>query len=199
MLKITNLSLRYKDSEPLFDNANLEIDSGLWLVAGPNGSGKTTLLELLSTGKNDLLARCEIGDGLHITKPLKVMHFNQDVVIPNVFEKDLAELIFELNDVVVEGFEPIYANKTLNAYSTGEKKLAVIKILSFLEPELLLFDEYIENFDDDNLDRIFAILNAMADSGATILVASNEKDVKRRFANAIVIKNGKLAPRVERE
>ena len=61
MLKINNLSLRYKNQEWIFSGANLEIAAGVWLLEGDNGSGKSTLLQYIYQGGIDKYKQFELG------------------------------------------------------------------------------------------------------------------------------------------
>lgn len=192
MLKITDLSLGYEKENMLLLETNLSLDSGLWLLEGANGCGKSTLLQLLAYGINEKDVSWTVNPEVILERPEKIIYLDSNTTIPNVIESDCAEFIFKLNDVEVKDYIPIHNNRKLNSYSTGELKAAVLHIISYLNPELLLLDEYIGNFDDNNLETIFGYLTEMTNRGTLIIAASNENDIKRRFANTCKIKNKKI-------
>ena len=49
MIKIEDVSFRYKNSENVLENINLEINEGEFIsIVGKNGTGKSTILNLLA-------------------------------------------------------------------------------------------------------------------------------------------------------
>jgi lipopolysaccharide transport system ATP-binding protein len=186
------MTFNYKDKETVFENASLDIDSGIWLLDGVNGAGKTTFLKLLID-----LKLGELSEETTISVNGTAIFLDKDTTLPlNLEESDIAEYIFYINDVVKkEKYIPIYNNKKLSQYSTGELKLATFRILSELKIDLLLIDEYIANIDDDNLEEVMNILEKISSNGALIIVSSNEADIKRRFSKVISILDKKLEVR----
>lgn len=192
MLRINNLSLSYENGDLLFSEADFQISSGLWLLEGFNGCGKSTLLHAIMSDPEQRGNHWRIDDDSVIEKPSKTILIDAHTTIPNVKEKDCAEFIFKMNGLTVSDYTPIYNNRKLNTYSTGEKKAAIFHIISYLEPELVLIDEFISNLDDDNLTAVFDQLQNMVDRGTIVLVASNENDIKDRFVNRCQIRNQKI-------
>lgn len=189
MLKICDLSLHYQGEVLLFSNANIILDSGLWLLEGCNGCGKSTFLKLITHGINMKHNTWEISPNTVIEAPYKKIYLDMNMTIPNVQEHHFAKFVFKLNEVNVHDYIPLYKNRKLGSYSTGEQKAAMLHTISYLNPELLLLDEYVSNFDDDNLDMIFSLFHAMSNRGTIIIVASNENDIKRRFLKKCKIEN----------
>ena len=49
IIELDNVSFKYFNSEPIFENLNLSIPNNTHtILTGPNGSGKSTLLGLIS-------------------------------------------------------------------------------------------------------------------------------------------------------
>lgn len=200
MIKIENLTFGYPQADatiPLAETlvinaAELCIGSGLWLLDGKNGSGKTTLMNILAATAESRV-KMGINNDTIINCSSNLIHVKNDLTLPNKREKDCAEYIFWLNDIKPdEPYIPLYKNATLAAYSLGEKKTAALHMLSYLRPDVLLIDEYINNLDVDNLEQVFIWLKQTASDGSIVIVASNEEDIKRRFYNRIEIRDKKL-------
>jgi NitT/TauT family transport system ATP-binding protein len=69
MIEIQNLTFRYNNQTPIFENFSLDIGRGeAWAVIGPSGCGKTTLLYLLAGLRPAGGGRIRI-DGRPLTRP----------------------------------------------------------------------------------------------------------------------------------
>jgi ABC-type multidrug transport system ATPase subunit len=192
MIEIRDLSFAYGFEELVFDNAELSLASGLWLLSGKNGAGKSTFFDILTS---DAEKRLQIGvsPASLVRCSEKIMCIKGDITFPNTKERDCAEYIFWLNDIAEnEPYVPLHANRTLGTYSKGERKTATFHMLSYLSPEVLLVDEYLNNLDQDNLDRVFHWLEKMVSNGTIVIVASNEEDIKSRFKLRIEIVDKKF-------
>lgn len=194
MLVISNFTFHYQDGEPLFDHAELQLDSGLWLLSGHNGSGKSTLLKLIEASPEAREKMGVLDESSIIVRSSELLFMNKEMGVPNhLKEIDFASYILKINDVrLSEPYKPLYDNKALGLYSTGEQKRVLFHILSYLKPGLLLIDEFISNLDEENLTTVIEQLEGMAEKGTIILVASNEEDIKKRFTHWVQIKNRKL-------
>lgn len=195
MINISNLKFRYKeDSNLVFEDVNIQISSGLWLIDGKNGSGKSTLLDLIKLDDNERMKKGIINEDSIIRRSSNLVFLDDNILIPNrLNEYEFARYIFKINDINMNfDYRPLYTNKPLVSYSTGEKKKVILKILFNLKPDIILLDEYISNLDKDNLDYVINQLSEISKNGTIILVASNEEDIKQRFSNTILIKNKKI-------
>lgn len=192
MIEIQDLTFGYGLEELVFEDAELSLVPGLWLLAGKNGAGKSSLFEIL-TSDADKRIQMGVSPAAVIRCGKNVICIKGDIVFPNTQERDCAEYIFWLNNIAADqSYEPLYANRTLGTYSTGERKAATFHILSYLEPEVLLIDEYLSNLDEANLGQVFHWLDKMASNGTVVVVASNEEDIRSRFKLRIDIVDKKL-------
>jgi energy-coupling factor transporter ATP-binding protein EcfA2 len=192
LIKIKNLTYNYKnESKNIFENAELTIAKGMWLLQGDNGVGKSTLLKILN---NTYSYEGEISDTAVVEVKGSMIFLDDKTSLPlNLHELDIAKYIFKINDILLDAeYVPLYTNKALVMYSVGERKMATLKILSYLKIDILIIDEYITNIDETNMVEVFNILKNLDHSGTIIIISSNEVDIKSRFPNRIVIKNEKL-------
>lgn len=192
MIRVENLIFRYKNNQDeVFNSGNLNIANGIWVLEGRNGSGKTTLLKILNDNYTDL---GDIGEDTIINIKGKSVFLDDKIDLPyNLKEKDLANYIFKINEVKNNGeYVPIHSNKTLGMYSVGERKLAVLRIISELKFDILLIDEYLTNIDEINLIEVYKILNKLKDKGTLIIISSNDEIIKNKFNNKIIISNNSI-------
>ena len=200
MIKVSNLTFRYSDDDKLiFDQASLTLESGLWLLEGENGSGKTTLLKLLASKPENRKKLGSIADESVIDVSGEVVLLDNQLVIPGqLSEINFVNYLLSINDVTLkQPYQPRYEKKPLYGYSTGEQKMVIFQLLSYLKPDVLLLDEYISNLDEEHIPEAIAYLESMANKGCLILCSSNELDIRGRFSNKIKIVDRKLEKNVE--
>lgn len=192
MLKINNLTFNYKNEEnKIFENAEIELEKGIWLLEGDNGSGKSTFFKVLTGAYGDI---GEISEDTCVDIKGNVIFLDNETSLPpNLNELDIAKYIFYINDISLEKeYVPIYNNRNLGSYSTGERKIAALRILSHLSVDILLIDEYITNIDENNVTEAMEILREISSKGTLIIISSNEVDIKNRFQNKILVRDKKL-------
>lgn len=192
MINIKNLSFKYNNSEVnVLENVNFVVNSGIWLLEGENGSGKSTFLKIINDTYKDLGTLSEESELLVEGK--KILLDNTTTLPLRLKEKDIAKYLLKINDInIIDEYIPIYYDRDLITYSTGELKLAILNILSYLKVDLLLMDEYISNIHEKNIGKVMDMLQKIADKGTIIILSSNEVDIKNRFKNKIKIQNKAL-------
>ena len=200
MIKVSNLTFQYSgDDRLIFDQASLTLEAGLWLLEGENGSGKTTLLKLLASNAENRKKLGSIADESVIDVSGEVVLLDNQLVIPGqLSEINFVNYLLSINDVTLkQPYQPRYEKKPLYGYSTGEQKMVIFQLLSYLKPDVLLLDEYISNLDEEHIPETIAYLESMANKGCLILCSSNELDIRGRFSNKVKIVDRKLEKNVE--
>lgn len=132
MIKINRLTFHYKDQiDTVFEEAELEIFQGIWLLEGENGSGKSTFFKLL---REPAYKSGKITDQTIIKVEGNIVFLDHQSSLPlKLKETDIAQYIFIINHIINKEYNPIYKNKRLASYSIGERKLATLRILSHLQ------------------------------------------------------------------
>ncbi|CAN5467914.1 MAG: ABC transporter ATP-binding protein [Actinomycetota bacterium] len=199
-----NISRRYKSSGRGVSEVSLTAEPGEIVgLVGPNGSGKSTLLRVLSTsikpdsgsfrvcGFDGLAEKRKVRArlGLMMDRPTHYAdltgHANAYLfarsygVNEKKTENILAEL-FEYFDLAE------YKDERVKTYSYGMgKKLALIEALAHA-PRLLLLDEPSLGLDYTSQLAYQRKVRGMADSGASVLLASNQVDEVEAMCDRVI-------------
>lgn len=211
MLKITNLSKRYKSDKKAVDGLNLEVNGGdIFGFIGHNGAGKTTTIRavvgILDFEEGDIFI-----DGISIKEnPVackQKMAYIPDN--PDLYEhlSGIAYLNF-IGDIYqiekAQRRERIekYANAfeltanlgdSISSYSHGMKqKLAIISALLH-KPKLLVLDEPFVGLDPKAAYTLKQIMSELCQEGSAIFFSTHVLEVAEKLCNKIaIIKGGKL-------
>lgn len=183
-LIINNLSCKYNDVV-VFENFNLNIDSGIYFINGQNGSGKTTLFNVLyklnesysgvikinnkdiSSIANDEYRNCYITYLKQNDLSLDSFKVKNILDFLNIKADDtFYSLISELN---IKNFS---LSKALNKYSPGQKqKLKIIFSLLKNSP-IIILDEPCNNLDK----KINDILKLVDLSNKIVLISDHNNE-----------------------
>lgn len=192
----------------VLDNIDLKLEKGkIYGFIGPNGSGKTMLLRaicgLIIPTKGKVVL-----DGKIITKDIDFPE-SCGVIIetPGFWEdltglqclKNIASIKSKINEeticnwMIKLGLDP-KDKRQFRKYSLGMKqKLALVQAL-MESPELIVLDEPTNSLDEESINSIRKILKELKEKGATILIAShNKEDVELLSDNIFKMDSGKIS------
>ena len=198
LIKFEDVNVGWGDHHVLV-NLNWEVKPGVhWLLRGPNGSGKTTILELI-TGDNMQVFREKVslfgkrrGSGetiWDIKKQLGIVSYRLHVEYRMVGGT-------ELQDVIISGFHDsigLYEqatdfetaaahewlklagfqgreHQTFSSLSYGEQRAVLIIRAAVKTPRVLILDEPCHGLDENYRQKIFDLLETIADTGTTTLL-----------------------------
>jgi ABC-type polar amino acid transport system ATPase subunit len=219
-ITIKNLQKTYGEHVVL-DGIDLEIQKGqIYALLGASGSGKSTLLKCLNlletptagtlnihglkfdfaaaeniTPKDILTLRKKVGMVFqnfnlwpHLTveenlmlAPMQVLKQNKDVA-----QKHAEKL---LKKVGLSEKATTYPHKL----SGGQQQRVAIARALMMKPDVLLFDEPTSALDPENVKEVLKVMQALAEEGTTMLVASHEIGFAKNVAtHALFLENGKI-------
>jgi len=203
VLEINNLSKNYGQIQAL-DGFTLRIERGSTFgILGPNVSGKTTLLSILleivkaNSGtfqwhltKTDEDPKKEIGALLETPNFYPYLNAVDNLMIIAKIKEKGTEDIDHLIDMVGLGKRK---RTPFKAYSLGMKQRLAIAAAMVGDPEVLIFDEPGNGLDPEGIAEIRQLIQQIASTGRTIIMASHILDeVEKICSHVAIIREGKL-------
>ena len=190
-------------------------------IMGPSGSGKSTLLHLigcldrpsagsyrfegreisaLAEGELDLLRQRRFGfvfQAFHLVARLSA---RQNVELPLVFAGVESGARRRRAEEVLEAVGLAHrARHRPSELSGGERQRIAIARALALSPSVLLADEPTGNLDRRSGDAVLDLLGELHAGGLTVLVVTHDPRVARRAERVLMMEDGRIARRVERD
>ena len=204
----------YGANKALVD-VTLDISKNEFLfISGPSGAGKTTLLKLLYLGETVSEGQVLI-EGMNLSRishqriPFLRRKFGiifQDyklIATKSVFEN--VALVLEamgnkrrfIEKKVKSVLRTVGMENNLHSLppslSGGEQQRVAVARAVVGDPKIILADEPTGNLDEDSADIIFELLKRFHSRGATIVIATHDKELIRKTGGrAIHLKQGRL-------
>lgn len=210
MISVSDLSFKYSNEQPLFDNFNLQVKRGdLFGLVGPNGAGKSTLISLIC-GLNKPGSGSITIDGMDFKKQRKAILQNFAVVpqdyafYPKLSARENLNFFAQLYpgikkpskriEQVIEltGLEG-FAHRQAATYSGGMKRRLNLAIGLLNQPDLLILDEPTVGIDPQSRHFILESILEINRQGTTILYTSHYmEEVERLCEQVAVIDHGRI-------
>ena len=174
----------------VLDNINLELDRGeIYGFIGSNGSGKTMLFRAicglikLTEGEIEVLSK-KIRKDISFPESLGVIiesigFWDEYTGFENLYLLSRIKKIIGKKEIMETltrvGLNP-KDKRTYKKYSLGMKQRLGIAEAIMEKPELLVLDEPTNALDDEGVETVRNILFEEKERGATILIASHNKE-----------------------
>lgn len=219
MIKIQNLSYKYKNSEKnILNNINMEIKDGeIVAIVGENGTGKSTLGKIIAGILKAKQGTITI-DEVDITKKenKKVVMENVGIVFQNpenqiIFSNIYDELSFSLKnlnkekinekiDTVLKKVEMSdFVNKDLYELSLGQKQRIVIAEILAKEPKYIVFDEPTTMIDSSGKEKIHNIVKKLKEDGYTIIYITNYSEEILLADRVLILEQGSICEEIKKQ
>ena len=186
LVKLKNISFRYTSSgSDILSDLSATFDKGCsYAILGCNASGKSTLLKLL-TGN----IKAQLGQINPRLSHIKTAYMPQDT--DNMFIADTVEKELLLVGLRPENYPEYikhidYAKSPFDL-SGGEKQLVGLAKVTALSPQLLLLDEPTKGTDNISRRKMTVAINALKESGTTIIMACHDMDFAAECADKCAI------------
>lgn len=218
MIKICNLSFKYKNSNNILNNINLEIQEGETIaIVGENGSGKSTLAKLIS-GILKVKQGNIVIDDLDLSK--KEEHKEAVKKIGIVFQNPENQIIFnniydelsfslkhlskeEKDERIGSSLKKVnmfdYINKDLYELSLGQKQRIAIAEMIARKPKYIVFDEPTTMIDSNGKEQIYNIMKNLKKEGYTIIYTTNLAEEILLADRILILKNGQIINEIKKE
>jgi urea transport system ATP-binding protein len=215
ILQVEQVTVSF-DGFTVLDGLTFGVDYGeLRFLIGPNGAGKTTLLDII-TGKTrpasgrvlfdghdvrgageHTLVRRGIGRKFQTPAIFASLSVAQNIEVALGFREATPRLLRRLplaaRERLVQTLETVglvdKADQAAGALSHGEKQWLEIAMLLVQEPKLLLLDEPVAGMTRRERDRTGALLQAIGQQRA-ILVVEHDMEFVRQFARTVTVLHG---------
>lgn len=208
MIKLKNVTKKYKNDHYALKNINLEINSGEFVfVVGSSGAGKSTLMKLLYSEEKPTSGIVSIG-GINIAniKNNKIPNFRRCMGIvfqdykllqnQSVFDnvayviRTLGISSKEINARVQGALKIVGLFEKMNAtpaeLSGGEQQRVGIARAIVNGPPLLIADEPTGNLDPQNSMEIMQILDQINQRGITVIVSTHDNNLVDYFRKRVI-------------
>ena len=182
MIKANNLSKSFNGNR-IFSGININLEKSKVLgVVGNNGSGKTTLLKIVAgiinsdTGEINLNENIKLDFLGHESMLYQNFSISENIdFFSNIYGFRISsESQNEIEKAL--GLKNI-SGKKIFELSYGQRKKASMLRSLMSDPELLILDEPFSNLDSDSTDSFISILKTLKESGKSIIISSNRKDI----------------------
>ena len=218
MINIRDLSFKYKNSNNILNNINIEIQEGETVaIVGENGSGKSTLAKLMSGILKTKQGKIII-DNLDLTKreDYKEAIKKVGIVFQNpenqiIFNNIYDELSFALKHLtkeetkerIIKSLKKVkmydYIDKDLYELSLGQKqRIAIAEILA-KEPKYIIFDEPTTMIDSLGKEQIYDIIKTLKKEGYTIIYTTNLVEEILLADRILILRNGQIVNEIKKE
>lgn len=202
ILSLKNLDKKYGQVHAV-NNLSFDIEKGnVYGILGPNGSGKSTTLGIILNVINKTSGDFSWFNGkLSTHEALKKV--GAIIERPNFYPYMTAfqnlKLICTIKRISAEKIDEklktvnLYERKNskFETFSLGMKQRLAIASALLNNPEILILDEPTNGLDPQGIHEIRQIINEIASTGTTILLASHLLDeVEKVCSHVIVIRNG---------
>ena len=167
----------------IFSGININLEKSKVLgVVGNNGSGKTTLLKIVAgiinsdTGEINLNENIKLDFLGHENMLYQNFSISENI---DFFSNISGFRISSESQNEIEkalGLKNI-SGKKISELSYGQRKKASMLRSLMSDPELLIIDEPFSNLDSDSTDSFISILKTLKESGKSIIISSNRKDI----------------------
>ncbi len=216
-LKVRNISKAFPNVQAL-DDVSLDIRPGEILAfMGENGAGKSTLLKIINGDYQPDAGTISIDDKpLSFSNPKQAHQagirviYQEPEIVPGV---DVAENIWvgelpkrlgfidrrQLNDKAKRRLAEYGFEKVLPTHLMGEElssaQRQLVEIMRALKSgvRVLALDEPTSSLTDDEVERLFALVNRLRDEGVAIIYVSHRiNEIKRLCDRIAILRDGRL-------
>ncbi len=206
IIALDDVDMRYSDGTAALRGVTLSIEAGgFCFVTGPSGAGKSTLLRLIYAAEQATAGTVRVaGHDLARLKPRSVPFLRRNIGVVFQDFKLLPSRTAAANVAIgleVLGLPPrrirartrqVLAQVGLtgrghlrpDVLSGGEQQRVAVARAIINEPAIVLADEPTGNLDSDKGFEIMTLLERVQRKGATLVVATHDTELVRRFPEA---------------
>jgi ABC-2 type transport system ATP-binding protein len=212
MISIQNLSFKYNRKKPLFENMNLELESGsIYGLLGKNGAGKSTLLYnitgLVFPQKGEINV---LGFKPQNRKPSflsNVYFLPEEPVFPSISIPQFLKLnapfypnfnVHQFYDFLKE--LDVEASSKLNDFSFGQQKKVMIAFGLACNTRLLIMDEPTNGLDIPSKSKFRKLVAASISDERLFIISTHQvRDLESLIDQVIIMNDSKVVLKASTE
>lgn len=204
MIKVENISYRYKSKLPIFNGISFEIGNGIYGLLGENGVGKTTLMHLICGLLFPQNGKCCI-DGKdtaerHPGLLSSYFFLPEEMKMPtesiaqfaarhSVFYPHFSRKEFELN---LEELR-IDKHRKLSSVSFGQQKKAMLAYAFALHTSYIILDEPTNGLDITSRQALNRMISRSMNDESTLLISTHQAhDFEKLLDHLIILGEGEI-------
>jgi heme ABC exporter ATP-binding subunit CcmA len=176
---------------PVLAGVDLDVAQGeIVLLQGPNGAGKTSLLRACAglipivSGTADVLGHDLVADGRSVRRKIGLLGHSTSLYEDLTVDDNVRFAVRAAggNAAAVGpalqrlGLAGRHRGVVVRRLSAGQRRRAALAVLVAREPSLWLLDEPHAGLDAESRDLLDALIREVTARGATVLLASHERD-----------------------
>ena len=210
-IKISDLNVSF-GKDRILEDVSLHMHCGeLTVLIGPNGAGKTTFIKAL-LGEIPYEGRIEFTEPkTHKSKNLRIGYLPQALNI----EREIPMTVYDLFASFISNY-PVWFVKNKRLYEKIREQLKIFSVDDIIDkqvgklsggqlqrvmlsialtpmPDLLILDEPVSGIDENGVRDFYSIVNEMkSKNNLSILLVSHDLDLVRKYADKVVLLDGKI-------
>ena len=212
MMTMRGVGFAYDRGSPVLESVDLDLPSGVTLVAGPNGCGKSTLLKIAAGVEMPDQGRVEVAgidlwrDEAAARRPIAYVPEQPDLTpwatIGEVMQlvcrlrgQDAGQGAAALQSLGLGGFE----RRSIRELSMGQRRRALLAaaMIGTLgkpgEPGVYLLDEPLEALDREARVSVIGWVGRLAAAGSLLIIVTHEiEPFEPLAARALTVSHGKV-------
>lgn len=210
IIKLDNVSKKYKKGETVIKNCNLEIEKGEFIgLVGKSGAGKTTLLNIIGLITDITGGKISIGKYKNLNpyshsammlrrNTIGYLFQNYGLIEDETVKWNL-ELALEYRKMSKQDKQSSissllekfglkgYEKKQVYQLSGGEQqRIAIIKLI-LQKSNIILADEPTSGLDTENVNLVMDMLQELNNNGATIVMVTHNLNLCQYFSRTITL------------
>ena len=208
MIKLQNVDFKYKNSDYVLKNVNLDINEGECIsIIGKNGAGKSSIAKLMSGITKPTHGRVLVDeidtknkkDFYRLRKKVGIVFQNPDnqILFNNVYDDiafalrnlNLENIDLRINEALKKVKMHEYINNETYELSLGQKQRITIASVLAVNPKYVVLDEPTTMIDSNGKQEIYEIIKNLKESGYTVIYTTNSID-EILLADRIIIIDG---------
>lgn len=205
MISISNMNFSYSNEEKLFENIELNLDTGgIYGLLGKNGAGKTTLLKILAGLIFPTQGSCTVmGHTPSKREPIfleDIFYLPEDLYVPALsvqqYLQFYASFYPRFDYINFKNFQTEFAisnNKLLTEFSHGQKKKFLIAFGLATNCRVIILDEPTNGLDIPSKAQFRKlVVSATTDDKLFIISTHQVHDIENLIDNVIILDEGKI-------